>query len=129
MRYLSEQDILVIHARVIDATGGSHGLRDLPLLQSIAHKPRATFGGKELYKNISEKAAVYVESIARYHVFSDGNKRTAFAVAARFLFQNGYRFIMTNEEVVAFMLHVVVHKPELKEIAGWLKNHTKKIRK
>ena len=82
-----------------------------------------------MYKSISEKAAVYVESLAQYHVFFDGNKRTAFAVAARFLFQNGYRLIMPNEEVVAFMLHTVVHKPELKEIANRLKKHVKKIGK
>jgi len=129
MRYLTARDILVIHARIIDATSGSHGVRDIGLLQSIARKPQTAFGGKELYRGAFTKAAVYFEAIAQHHVFVDGNKRTSVAVAARFLFLNGFTLTLTNEELVAQALHVVLHKPELKEIAAWLKAHSKKIRK
>lgn len=128
MRYLTAKDILVIHARIIDATSGSHGIRDIGLLQSIARKPQTAFGGKELYKGVFTKAAVYFEAVARHHVFVDGNKRTSVAAASRFLFLNGFALTLANEELVAQALHVVLHTPELKEVADWLKAHSKRIR-
>lgn len=129
MRYLTAKDILVIHARIVDATSGSHGVRDIGLLQSIVRRPQTAFGGKELYGGVFTKAAVYFEAIAQHHVFVDGNKRTSVAAASRFLFLNGFALTLANKELVAQALHVVVHKPELKEIADWLKAHSKKIKK
>jgi len=32
--YLSSEQVLFIHSRLIDETGGAHGVRDLGLLQS-----------------------------------------------------------------------------------------------
>lgn len=34
--YLTAQQILFIHARLVDETGGEHGVRDLGLLESAA---------------------------------------------------------------------------------------------
>ncbi len=33
MKYLTAEQVLFIHARVISETGGSHGIRDLGLLE------------------------------------------------------------------------------------------------
>src|SRR3989338_5090456 len=88
MRYLAAQELLMLHARVVDATGGVHGVRDVGLLQSIIVKPSAQFKSSELYPSIFKKAAVLLEAIANYHVFVDGNKRTAFMAAAYFLHIN-----------------------------------------
>lgn len=128
MKYITPQDILVIHARIIDETGGSHGVRDVGLLLSAIERPLARFGGKELYKTVFDKAAVYVDSLARHHVFIDGNKRTAIAAAVRFLFINRITLNASNTDVVAFMLRVVVKKLSLKQIATWLARHSKRIR-
>ena len=120
MKYLSEKDILVIHARIIDEVGGSHGVRDFGLLQSIVHKPQTRVFGKDLYPNVFIKAAVYLESIASYHIFIDGNKRTSITVASRFLYQNGYKLTVKEGEIEPFVLKVVVEKLSIKEIAHWL---------
>ncbi len=120
------EEILVIHSEIIDKTGGLHGTRDAGLLMSIAEKPKSKFGGKELYKGIFKKAAVYLESLAQYHVFIDGNKRTGAASAARFLFVNGYELIAINKELEDFVLKVVIEKLDLDIIAAWLKKHSKK---
>jgi len=129
VKYLEPEDILVIHARIIDATGGSHGVRDVNMIGSIAARPMMQFGGKELHSTVFEKAAVYFESTALFHPFIDGNKRTAVALAARFLYLNGYSMTATNPVLEKFALDAVVKKYELKQIAGWFKKHSKKLKK
>ncbi len=126
MRYLTPQDILVVHSEVIDVTGGSHGIRDIGLLISATERPKSSFGGKELYKSIFEKAAAYLESLASHHVFVDGNKRTAITVSARFLFLNGFELKVSNKELEYFVLRVVVSKLDIAAIAKWLKGNSRK---
>jgi death-on-curing protein len=106
MRYLTAEEILILHARVVDATGGSHGVRDVELIKSIVHKPQATFGGEELYKGAFTKASVLLETLVNYHVFIDGNKRTGFIAAARFLFVNGYKLMASNAEAEEFVVGI-----------------------
>jgi len=55
--YLTAEQILFIHYRLVSETGGEHGLRDLGLLESAVARPRQTFGNEELYPDIFEKAA------------------------------------------------------------------------
>ena len=124
--YLSVEDILVLHARIIDETGGLDGVRDINLLASAAERPKVTFGGKPLYPDTFTKAAAYLESLARHHVFIDGNKRTSIATAARFLFLNGYELTATNKQVEKFVLEVAIGRYDIKTIARWFKNNSKK---
>ncbi|TSC79267.1 MAG: death on curing protein [Parcubacteria group bacterium Gr01-1014_29] len=129
MKYLEAEDILVIHARIIDATGGSHGVRDINGVKSIAERPRMKFGGKDLYPTIFHKAAAYFESTAFFHLFIDGNKRTAITLAARFLYLNGYVLDVPNSAMEKFVLDAVVEKYELKKVADWFKKNSKKSKK
>lgn len=126
MHYLSGEEVLIIHARIIDETGGAHGVRDNHLLGSIVGRPKMQFGGNDLYPTVFDKAAVYFESCARHHVFIDGNKRTAIALAARFLYINGYELKIANPLLEKFVLGAVVKKYDLSIIASWLKKHSKK---
>ncbi len=122
--FLTPQQILFIHARLIETTGGSHGLRDLGLLESAVARPRAVLGGTELYPDIFDKAAALMESLAQNHPFVDGNKRTAITATALFLQQNGRRLQTTNEELERFTLMVVNERPSLDEIADWFQSNT-----
>jgi death-on-curing protein len=128
VRYLKPQEILVIHAKLIDEIAGSHGVRDIGLLLSLVERPRARFNRKELYRGAFKKAAVYLESLANYHVFIDGNKRTAITVAARFLFLNGYELQVSNKQLERFILKVATKKPDLEVIAEWLRSNSRKIK-
>ena len=125
MKYLTAQDILILHAKVVEQTGGSQGIRDVHLLASLVERSKTSFGGKEMFPSIFEKAATYLESLAKYHVFVDGNKRTAVTASARFLFLNGYKLSATNKEVEDFVVRVASEKVELSEIARWFKNHSR----
>ena len=129
MKYLKEEEILVIHSEIIDETGGLHGVRDVGLLMSVVNKPKLEFSGQEAYRGIFAKAAVYLESIASYHIFIDGNKRTAIVVAARFLYLNGFELIANNKEVEDFVLKVIIKKLDLDVIAAWFKKYSRKIKR
>ncbi|OHA15621.1 MAG: hypothetical protein A3G52_04025 [Candidatus Taylorbacteria bacterium RIFCSPLOWO2_12_FULL_43_20] len=124
MHYITEEDILVIHARIIDQTGGSHGVRDVGLLKSITHKPKTMFGNKELYVGLFTKTAVLFEAIVNYHVFVDGNKRTAIAAASRFLYINGYELSTSNKKMVDFVLDTATKKILVEQIAKWFKSNS-----
>ena len=127
MKYLTPQDILIIHAKIIDETGGLHGVKDVGLLISLTERPKAKFNGKELYRGVFKKAAVYLESLTHYHVFVDGNKRTGIVSTARFLFLNGFKLTASNSLLEKFVLKVVAKKVDLETIADWLKAHSKRI--
>ncbi len=126
MVYLDGEDLLRLHKIVIDYAGGSHGVRDSHLLESILEKPKIGFGGDSLYPTLWDKAACYMESLAKFHVFVDGNKRTALAATVRFLRLNGYRLTATNWAAEDFALFIVTKKLDVPTIAGWLKKHAKK---
>lgn len=124
MTYLTVEQVLFLHARLIEETGGSHGVRDVALLESAVARPRATFDTGDLYPNLLHKAAALMESLIGNHPFVDGNKRTGIAAAALFLAQNGRWLTATNEELEAFTVRVATSKPKISKIAAWLAAHS-----
>jgi death-on-curing protein len=63
VRNLTSQQVLFIHARLIELTGGSHGIRDVGLLASAVARPQATFADRDLYPDVFSKAAALMESL------------------------------------------------------------------
>lgn len=49
---LSKKQVLMLHERLIKATGGSKGIRDEGMLESALSNPFQSFGGEELYPSI-----------------------------------------------------------------------------
>lgn len=129
MLYISANDIVFIHDAIIRVTGGVIGVREPGLLLSIAEKPKTHFGTHDLYPDIYVKAASLYESICNYHVFIDGNKRTAVIAMYRFLIINGYMLLANNKAVEEYTLYIVNNKPEITEITNWIKKHSRKVKK
>lgn len=127
MRYLTPEQVLFIHARLIAETGGEHGMRNLGLLQSAVARPIATFEGEELYQDIHEKAAALMESLIKNHSFVDGNKRTGITSAAMVLRIIGYSLKVSSTEMESFVLAVASGKQSLETIVEWLKTNSKAI--
>jgi len=123
VKYLSPEQVLFIHSRLIDTTGGSHGILDIGLLQSAVSRPKATFEGKDLYPDVFRKAAALMESLARNHPFLDGNKRTAITSAAIFLGMNGHRLATTQKELERFTLSVAVGRVQFHDISAWFRQY------
>lgn len=79
MRYLTLKELVELHRRVIEQSGGGTGIRDLGLLEAARAQPRMTFGGEELYQTVVEKASALGFSLISNHPFVDGNKRVGHA--------------------------------------------------
>ncbi len=127
MIYLNAEQVLFIHARVIEESGGAHGVRDIGLLQSAVGRPQATFGGRELYPDAWHEAAALMESISNNHPFIDGNKRTSIGSALLFLRRNGFRLQSGQQEIEAFTLDMALKKMRLEDAAGWLMQHAVRL--
>lgn len=121
--YLTLDQILVIHDNQIELYGGSHGIRNLGLLESALARPQSSFAGEDLYPNIFLKAAVLMQGIIANHSFIDGNKRTGTVSAARFLYINGYNIEVANKILVNLALKVESKKITIKQLSAWFKKH------
>jgi len=122
--YLTAEQVLFIHYRLVGETGGEHGVRDLGLLESAVARPQATFDQQELYPDLFEKAAAFMESLINNHPFVDGNQRTGIACAVLFLQQNGISFSAKNADLEKFTLRVASSKAGRSEITTWLKKYS-----
>jgi death-on-curing protein len=96
--FLSLDEALAIHEAVIEAFGGSPGVRDLGLLESALYRPQSGY-----YDDLPSMAAALFESLIKNHPFVDGNKRVAFFGTDVFLRLNGYRL-----EVEAVQTHAAL---------------------
>jgi death-on-curing protein len=123
MKYLTPEQVLFLHARLIAETGGIHGVRDLGLLESAVARPQAVFDGRELYPDLFHKAAALLDSLINNHPFVDGNKRTGMAAAVLFIRLNGHSFRCGNDALEAFAMQVAVEHPDLPFIVAWLESH------
>lgn len=125
--FLNINQVLFIHNQMVKRFGGSHGIRDIGLVESAVARPQATFGGKFLYISIFDKAAALLQSLLKNHPFVDGNKRTALTSAGLFLRKNGYRLINSHQKEVEFAIRVDNGNLTIDQISKWLKGISVKI--
>src|SRR5262245_44647420 len=103
--------------------GTSHMVRDAGLLDSAAHRPRATMFGDDLYPTIHLKAAALMESLVCNHALIDGNKRLAFTAKVVFYGLNGWRLELPHvDAAVELVLSVAKGEIELHRIAANLES-------
>lgn len=114
-------EILAIHDRVIEQTGGSLGVGDPGLLEAAIARPFQTFGGDDLYPTVWEKAGALLESVCNNHPFVDGNKRTALVAAAYLLHKEGIELEVPTDVGETFMLEVAQGMHDAKAIAKRLR--------
>ncbi|GHU34647.1 death-on-curing protein [Clostridia bacterium] len=72
---LNEEQIIRLHKRLLESTGGLNGIRDESLLESTLAAPFHTFDGAELYPSVAAKIARISYGLVCNHPFADGNKR------------------------------------------------------
>lgn len=127
VRYITLDEVLAIHDSMVEQYGGSHGIRDIGLIQSAVARPQSTFGGEDLYPTLFDKAAALFHSLMFNHAFLDGNKRTTLTSTARFLYLNGYELSADKKELLAFPLRVENQHFSIEQIGDWLESHTAQI--
>jgi death-on-curing protein len=117
------EEAILLHTKIIARAGTRAGVRDFALLHSAVERPKATFDGKDLYPTIILKAAALLQSLCMNHPFTDGNKRTAWMMAHRFLWINGFHLKADRMEAADFMVLVDNEKLDLQAISTWLGRH------
>ena len=118
-KYLTKEEVLVIHESSINEFGGLHGLRDENSLESAIMRPQSGY-----YQNINEEASALMESAAINHCFVDGNKRISFFATDVFLRLNGY-FIncKTKDGYRLFIENLENNSFQFENILKWLSKH------
>lgn len=125
MKQLSVRQVVRLHEMIIDASGGSRGVRDMGAVESAIAQPRMSFGGQELYPTLAEKAAALSFSLINNHPFVDGNKRIGYEAAVVFVELNGFTISGSVDEKEAAVLAVAAGAMGRDEWTQWLREHLK----
>jgi death-on-curing protein len=122
---LTLDQLLEIHALLVNEIGGSLGLRDLGRLESAIATQTQNVFGEELYPSPINKAAALIRAIIADHPFVDGNKRTAILSGLTLLGVNGMRFFANKGEIEDFAVKIAVEHLDVPQISQWLEERTK----
>jgi death-on-curing protein len=118
LRWLSLNEVLVIHERQLGRFGGAAGIRDQGMLESALSRPRNKWEYERA--DIIELAAAYAFGILRNHPFVDGNKRVAFLAMAAFLRLNGVNFAPSQEAATAAIMALAAGEIDEAGFARWI---------
>ncbi len=124
--FLTLDDVTAIHTDQIERYGGSHGIRDMALLQSAVAMPQAMFGDQYLHHDLVVMAAAYLFHIVQNHAFIDGNKRAGVVSALVFLEINGLVVRVTHKALVMLVRDVAQGKTGKEEIADFFRKSVAK---
>lgn len=125
MIILSKEQVLMLHERLIEATGGSKGIRDEGMLDSALVNPFQSFGGEELYPSIQAKAAQLCYGLVKNHAMLDGNKRLGTHVMLVFLALNGYELTYSQKELSDTILALAAGEIHADDLLQWIIRHQK----
>ncbi|MCG9900426.1 MAG: type II toxin-antitoxin system death-on-curing family toxin [Hydrotalea sp.] len=123
---ISIKEVEEIHQALINTFGGSHGIRDVSVLESALARPFQCFYNKELHPTPIHKAASLIESILMNHPFIDGNKRTGYVLMRILLINNGLDISASLDEKYKFVISIASGQSKFEQIVAWLNNHVVK---
>jgi len=101
---LTVRDVLRAHFLIADFFAregegiGGFGPKDINMLVSAIGRQNVSFGGKEKWPSVHEKAATLLYGMVMNHPFHDANKRTAFLSTVHYLYVHGFQTTVTEKE-------------------------------
>ena len=101
VQFLSLDEVSAIHERLVEAFGGTPGVRDPGLLESALYRPQCGY-----YESLEEMAAALFESLLINRAFHDGNTRAAFFATDVFLRLNGWKMSVDARAAHRFLAEV-----------------------
>lgn len=120
MRYLTLAEVLSLHRRIIEESGGATGARDLRSAESAVLQPQMAFEGKDLYPTIESKATALCFSLVMNHPFADGNKRIGHAAMEVFLVLNGFELLADVDDSERTMIALASGELSREELLDWV---------
>ena len=123
MVWITVEDAIKIHNRIIEATGGVDGLRDRAGLEAAVSAPLQSFGGVDLFPSKIEKIARVGFGLASNHAFLDGNKRIGAMMTQLMLKWNGYQLNLKQGELADMFIAIADEKKDDQDLLLWIQNH------
>ncbi len=120
MKRISLNQVLQLHKKMIEATGGDLGVRDIGLLESALSNSFSTFDDIELYPSIEEKCSSVCFSIINNHPFVDGNKRMGIFIMLVLLEYNEISLKYTQRELINIGLGTAKGEYKQDYILQWI---------
>lgn len=117
------ENVLLVHEKMLQATGGATGVRDIGLIESAVARADASFDGVEAHAGITAKAAAVGCGLTQNHGFVDGNKRVGMAVLLLILRRNGIRICYTQDELEQLGLAVAQDSMDVEKVTMWIEQH------
>ena len=127
MRYLTLAEVLNLHRRVIEQSGGADGVRELGGVESAVAQPQMTFGGDDLYPTIESKATALCFSLVMNHPFVDGNKRIGHAAMETFLVMSGFQMVADVDDGENVILTLAASELSREELLEWVTSHIQRL--
>ena len=122
VQFLSVDEAIAIHERLIEGFGGTSGIRDKGLLESALYRPQTGY-----YGDLAEMAAALFQSLLLNHAFVDGNKRAAFFVTDTFLRLNGWKLSVDAASAHTFIVGMLeTGDCSFDKILSWVKESVAK---
>ena len=123
VQFLSLDEVLAIHQRVIEVFGGANGVRDLGLLESALYRPRSGY-----YEDLVSMGAALFESLLMNHPFVDGNKRVAFFATDVFLRLNGWRLDVDAQHAYSLLSELLESgQCDFDHLSAWIRNSMTRV--
>lgn len=123
MIFLTVDEIIQLHTKLIARTGGSDGLRDFGLFESSVFSAQNSFDDTEIYPTTEEKAARLMYALVSNHAFVDGNKRIGAFVMLMTLKLNDIDIQYSQSELIELGLSVASGIAKYDDILAWIRNH------
>lgn len=123
VQFLSRDEVLAIHQRLIEVFGGPEGLRDPGLLDSALHRPQTGY-----YEDLSAMAAAMFESLLMNHPFVDGNERVAFFATDVFLRLNGWYIEVDAVDAHETLIELLeTGRADFDHLLDWIRDHVQRV--
>jgi death-on-curing protein len=106
MIVLNKAQVVGLHKKLLERTGGLPGIRDETMLESALSNPFQTFDGIELYPSTAAKIARIAYGLVCDHPFVDGNKRIGAYVMLILLELNRIETDFTDDDIVRIGLEL-----------------------
>lgn len=123
MIWATVEDVIALHSRIIQKSGGIDGLRDRALLEAAVAAPLQSFGDTDFYPSIPEKAARLGFGLASNHAFLDGNKRIGAMMVQLILKWNGYDLQLQTGELADAFISVASGAMNEQQLCDWIERH------
>ena len=124
MIWVTADDVILIHSRIIQTTGGIEGLRDRAGLEAAIAAPLQSFGGEDLFPSDIEKIARIGFGLASNHAFLDGNKRIGAMMTQLLLKWNGYQLRLKRGELADMFIAIADGTSDERDLLNWIQEHT-----